>query len=602
MMTIISFFYKKIQRSKSESISLLPTSTILNPKNSISKLVAILLCLLSISIIASGQSKYFPKDAWGVYSWAGWKPSEVTPKTHPLIKGVPLIIKWNQLEPKQGNFEFEKQIFDKLELADKYKYNIFIMVWVAPDAPRWLYANGVTEVEMTKTLNPLGKPRNDTYQYYLDEDYVKYYHRMLTELGTYLLSLPENLRKRVLYIQSAEGSTGDGDPYKGEPIDKKYEITKAQWGDFRIDAWRVMKKSLTNQKGDFVIPILVNFDANSEKQHEWLLNNLPIIGLKNGMFSHGYDISETKTRLASWKDVRKRAEEKGVEVFSRGEQDGEWKVYGWSTKNTPQAFYWSGIFAAYCGLDMWNVPSEAAEGNKHEDGIKFFNKYGGENDASTAKSAFCALRKGLDAADIKSYPEDIYGKCDRKNIDRYLKIAAAFRKFGAYQGDPEKAIGGGMMNRKSNDYNDVGWDISDGNYSRYIDQIDAEETTDGWWHVSPKESIYSRFARSFKLINGKGGMYFDVNDDFAKSCKKIELKIIWLDQGKGEWEVKYNSENKPNKSLFKIKNNNTGKWQEKIVLVNDASFKNKGDRKSDVSITTKSKETTTFHLVEITKK
>lgn len=97
MMTIISFFYKKIQKSKSENVSLLPTSTILNPKNSISKLVAILLCLLSISIMASGQSKYFPKDAWGVYSWAGWKPSEVIPKTHPLIKGVPLILKWNQL-------------------------------------------------------------------------------------------------------------------------------------------------------------------------------------------------------------------------------------------------------------------------------------------------------------------------------------------------------------------------------------------------------------------------------------------------------------------------------------------------------------------------
>ena len=249
------------------------------------------------------------------------------------------------------------------------------MIWVAPNAPKWLYENGVPELEMTKTVNPLGQPRNETFQYYLDEKYKMYYHRMLTELGKYVQSLPVNLRKRLLYIQSAEGSTGDGDPYKGNPLDLKYDITKEQWGDFRIKAWDVMKKSLTNAKGELVTPILVNYDANGDKENNWLLNNLPVIGLKNGMFSHGYHISETKSRLNSWKSVHEKAAQKGIEMFSRGEQDGEWKVYGWSTKNTPQAFYWSGIFATHCGLSMWNVPADAAAGLKHQDGINFFNKY-----------------------------------------------------------------------------------------------------------------------------------------------------------------------------------------------------------------------------------
>ena len=78
--------------------------------------------------------------------------------------------------------------------------------------------------------------------------------------------LPENLRKRVLYVQSAEGSTGDGDPYKGEPLDAKYNISKEQWNEFRIVAWDVMKKAFSNDNGKLVTPILVNFDANGEKE------------------------------------------------------------------------------------------------------------------------------------------------------------------------------------------------------------------------------------------------------------------------------------------------------------------------------------------------
>ena len=558
--------------------------------------------VFGLNNIAAQNSKYFPENCWGVYSWADWDTQNVSPQSHPLIKGAPIVFKWKEVEPEPGKFRFDELIRKRLELADKNNFYTFLMIWVAPDAPRWLYENGVPEVNMTKTIDPLGKPRNGTFQYYLDAEYKTFYHRMLSEFGKYLRSLPKNLQARVLYVQSAEGSTGDGDPYKGEPIDPKYNITREQWGDFRIKAWEVLKKALSNDKGELVKPILVNYDANSEKQYNWLLNNMPIIGLKNGMFSHGYDISETKTRLDSWIDFNKQAAEKGIGFFSRGEQDGEWEVYGWHTKNTELSFYWSGIFATYCGLDMWNVPAKASEGYKHKDGINFFNKYAGQHEPATARAAFCALRKGLDATDTISYPVNVYGKCLRNNINRYLKIAEAYSKYGAYQGDPEKAIGGGMVNRKSMDYNDVGWDITEGNYCRFIDQIDAEETSEGWWHIGPKESIYGRFARSIKIKNGKGGIYFDVNDIFAKTCKSVEIRIVWLDKGFGEWAVFYNSNNISNKKLFSAKNGNTGTWMEKTVLVNDAFFANKGERNSDIYITTKGNETSVFHLLELTKK
>ena len=546
-------------------------------------------------------AKYFPENCWGVYTWGG-NIERVNPVDFPMVKGAATIMKWRDLEPEPGKFKFDEVIRKKLEHAEKHGYHTFLKIWVAPDAPRWLYDNGVPELEMTKTISPFGTTRDWTFQHYLDPEYEEFYHRLIREFGKYVLSLPKNLQDRILFIQSCEGSTGDGWPYKGEPLDTKYDITMDQWGDFRIRAWEVYKKAFTNEKGELVKPILVNQDSNTEKEYNWLIENMPIIGLKHGMFSHGYDISGTKTRLEKWRDFKQKNHAKGVETFARGEQDGEWEIYGWHTKNTELSFYWSGIFASYCGIDMWNIPTKACAGMKHQDGIKFFNTYAGQHDPKTATGAFCAFRKGLNAADEASYPISEFGPCDRKNSDRYIKIAKAFSRFGAYQGDPEKATGEGMKNRQSNDYNDVGWDITEGNYARFIDQIDPETTSDGWWHVGPKESIYGRFARSPKIENGKCGMYFDIHDDFAKSARTFELRIVWLDQGLGEWSVRYHSEKNPNEELLTVKNNHSGEWLEKTILLEDAAFANKGDRNSDVSLVIKSGETTVFHLMEITKK
>jgi hypothetical protein len=496
---------------------------------------------------------------------------------------------------------FDKEIGEKLLLAEENDFNTFLMVWVAPNTPRWLYENGVPELEMTPTINPLGKPRNWTFQYYLDEDYIRYYHRMLSEFGTYLMNLPEHLRKRILYIQSAEGSTGDGWGYKGEPLNPEYNISDDVWGDFRIQAWEVLKKAVSNEKRELVIPLLVNYDSNSDKQYQWLLDNLPVIGLKNGMFSHGYHISETNERIAKWEAFKKDVIAHDMEFFSRGEQDGEWAVYGWSTKNTQQAFYWAGIFATHCGIDMWNVPASASAGYEYRDAIDFFNKYAGHHEPASAPAAFCALRKGLDASDTISYPESEFGIASKSNVERYLKIADTFSEYGAYQGDPEKAIGGGMVNRKRQDYNDVGWGIHPGNYQRFLSQIDPEETSTGWWHKGPKESIYSRFAKSINYTEGNKSMYFDLDDAFINATKKIVVRIVWLDEGSAKWSLIYDAKRNPEKVAFSVQNSNSGEWKEKSITLKDFKLMNRGERGADISIKSDSDEDAVFHLLEVSK-
>ncbi len=556
--------------------------------------------IASASHAGDKTNSVFPDDCWGVYSWGGWNIDRVNKQTHPLIKGAPMIFRWHEIEPEPGVFRFEEEIGRQLKEAEENGFYTFLMIWVAPSAPRWLYENGVPEVEMTPTIGPLGQPRDWTFQYYLDEDYIGYYHRMLDRFCKYVKALPKGQRDRILYIQSAEGSTGDGGGYKGDPIDPQYNITQDQWGEFRIAAWEVMKAALTDDNGKMVVPLLVNYDSNREDQYNWVLKNLDVVGLKNGMFSHGYHISDTKERVRNWRAFVKDVKAHGKEFFSRGEQDAEYRTYGWSTQNIGQGLYWSGIFATYCGLDMWNVPWEASAGYQYADALNFFNKYAGHHEAATSPAAFCALRKGLDAADTKAYPESKYGDANKKNIDRYLKIAEAYSDYGAIQGDPPKAIGGGMVNRKRQDYNDVGWGIHDSNYERFLSQIDPEATSLGWWHKGPKDSIYSRFARSTDINSGKSALYFDLDDKFNPHGNSVEVRIVWLDEGNADWGLFYNSAKNPDKTAFEQKNHNSGKWKERTIVLNDFQPGNKGPMNSDLYIWCAGKEDLVLHLVEVT--
>lgn len=550
-------------------------------------------------------TKIFPDNCWGVYNWGVWYPNGVTRTNSPLIKGVLILMKWKDIEPQEGVFKFDEVLGVALNALSQNDFYAFLKIWVGSaknNAPPWIFEKGVPVVYVEDDVDPLGNPRIDNYfAYYFDENYIFYYHRLLSEFGNYVKNLPSHLRDRVLFIQSAEGSTGDAQPYKSVPIDPKYNINNHDWNEFRIQAWEVLKNSLTNSDGVMVKPILVNFD-NEQNINNWIFQNLKVIGVKQGMWSHGYHISDTQDRLENWKTFTDRCKELGIEYFTRGEQDKEWETYGWSTQNPEQAFYWSAIFATHCGLDMWNLPPEACKGYDFQDAIKFFNRHAFQHDPATASTAFCALRKGLDASNTNAYPENIFGTANKRNIARYLNIAEAYKDFGAMQGDPEKAIGGGMVNRKREDYNDVGWKILEGNYFRYLKQIDPESTSTGWWHKGPnKKSIYSRFARSIDKDKGNT-LYFDLDDNFKTRGYQIMIRIIYLDEGFAEWSLLYNADDDSNKTAFTIKNNNSGDWKEKTIILKDANFMNSGEKKADLIIKNYSdEEKAVFHMIEMLK-
>ena len=48
-------------------------------------------------------------SGFGIHSWAGWKPGQISREDCPELRGVPIILKWNSLEPKPGKYRFEEE-------------------------------------------------------------------------------------------------------------------------------------------------------------------------------------------------------------------------------------------------------------------------------------------------------------------------------------------------------------------------------------------------------------------------------------------------------------------------------------------------------------
>ena len=88
-----------------------------------------------------------------------------------------------------------------------------------------------------------------------------------------------------------------------------------------------------------------------------------------------------------------------------------------------------------------------------------------------------------------------------------------------------------MRNRQRDDYNDAGWGILPGNYCRFLEQIEPDETSVGWWHVEPKQHIYSRFARGFEKASGKTKMYYAQQNLMRSRWRKsLTSKVNGLDR------------------------------------------------------------------------
>jgi hypothetical protein len=347
-----------------------------------------------------------------------------------------------------------------------------------------------------------------------------------------------------------------------------------------METWKAYQKAVPG------IPILVNSDANTEAQAKWLLDNMNVIALKHGMFSHGYHVSDNIERLENFRWLEAEARKLGKRVITRGEMDAELYVMGWSNRNVPQALYWSGLFATHCQLDIWNIPHKAVKDQANFPAFVFFNKYAGHTDPATAPAAFCALRDGLDASDFDRFPAAEFGSKEgnKRDVQRYVRIADAYSKHGARMDDPQKAVGGGMINRKRDGSNDVGWGILPGNYSRFLTQLDPGSGDVGLWNVD--ESIYGRFARAFEHKSGKTQIRFKLDETFK--AKAVTVSVTYLDKGTGTWSLGISGSS----GAKRVQNTSSGLWKTETVSL-------PGSALGELLLKHERGDDTVFHMVEI---
>ena len=569
---------------------------------------AILVCLLSL-LLGSFASHAMERPPWAGF-FANGKDEIIDTARFPFIKGEADRVKWAEMEPEPGVYDWT--IIDShIRNAVKGKYYYYFVLWTGPHSPEWIYENGVPKVAVS------GGKGKDYFPYYLDPNYINYFHRFIGKLADHIASFPEADRKAFAFIQPAFGSTGDRQLYKGTPKDPKYKISAEEYLEFCRGATKRFYEAFDKPELKH-IRFLFNVADESEPGEakakgarageqlyaNWLRQNYPI-ELRKQQFTIaiGYqangEIEQDNALRPSFYGLNGKQPEFVRGEFSKFGQGGIFQ------ENPVWNYYWTAISTVDRGLDLWEVDYRTVQTGKYDEGFAFASRYSYYKQPETSPYAFIALRDVLDCADAVRFPEGKYGKVVQSNAERTRKIEAEFKQYGAKVGDLDAAssLTGSSYLYEAKAMNDVGFGLIARNYGRFITQIDANKTSVGLWRVGPTNQPYGRYARGFENSSGRNRMYFDLDDKFlpTKGRHPITVKIIYLDQGTGKFSFRYDSVSDPDKTAATITKADSGQWVSKSVTIVDGEFANKGPRNSDFSLVSEDDEDDVFHMIEITK-
>jgi len=570
--------------------------------------VLALFFLLSVPAVAGEDGGRFPLEAYGVWD----RGSSFSLTDCPFLKGLSFNADWEEIEPEPGVFDWSGLDYAVEKASQNGKY-MYIAINPGPDAPQWIYDQGVPKV-LTDDEQHLGKWKH--YPYYFAPAFKPLFFRMVRSLAEQLDRLPAEQRRRVAFIQVKTGCTGDECPYKGLALDPQYEIPirSPEWRAFRLETFALFV-ALFQADPERRIELLFNSiggtassDEGYEEEWAWVTEHVSGgFGIKNGALSRGHHLSGERALYDEWIDFL--VDPKGLLLFRRSEMDQTWRQ-PWYQLNLPLNFYWGAVNAVHGGQSVWDISASALRIAEEEGclpAFHFFNKYAGQIYPASATDAFCALHKGLDAADTAAYPEAVYGTAERRNVERMLKICRSFARYGARVDDEDALLVGQVRQRSSQrGFNDVGWEIWPDNYTRFLYQIDADETSIARWRIggeiTPQSPIYARFARGFEHASGKDGLYFRLHDDFfsGREPKSVTVSVVWYDQHQGStWKLVYDAGEAEMRTACAVTGRGDGQWRSESVRLTDAVMDRGGFRGSDLALINTDDKDDLFSIVEI---
>lgn len=567
-----------------------------------------LLCLLGLSSLSTVNAAPLP-SAFGVWD----RGEAMDPKVYPFVRGTSCDAPWNEVEKQPGVYDWS--LMDAaIERALKDKISLYFSFEAGPKTPDWVYEKGVPKVI---TDDEMHADKFPYYPYYLSPEYKTYYHRFLTEIAKHISTYSKEQRERIAFIQVKTGCTGDECAYKGNPKDPKYDLDQKGpvWREFRLETFALHFKLFGAESGlnislllNNVAPEVGERNKDFTAEWNWAMTTLKEgFGIKNGALSRGHHLTEELTAVNNYFPYL--IDPKGVTLFRRSEMDQTWQRPLYQI-NVPLNFYWSAINGLNSGQSIWDVTKSAIEASKERGfdySFYFFNRYAGQIYPKTATGAFCALHKGLDASDTNAYPEAKFGKASKGNAERMEKIVAAYSKYGAAI-DDKKALSLGQIGQRGDQsgFNDVGWQIWPDNYTRFLYQIDADETSIPLWRVGGPiintSPIYSRFARGFEHAAGKDAMYFKLHDGFSADAKPkvMSVTVVWYDGVEGStWKLNYDAGTSAMKTALTVTGKGDMKWHHESVTLRDAVFNHRGTKGADLALVNTDAKDDIFSLVEV---
>lgn len=536
--------------------------------------------------------------------WGIWGGEKVSTEGRPWFKGVVVTTNWESVEPERGRFDWSKFDQDVMSVTDK-GLNVMLLVYHGCKCPEWIYS----EAGVPKVLTDEPNESQRIHPYYLDPAFRPLLVNLIQKTAEHVQAYPPEVRDKIIGVQCPTGKSGDPQAYNGTPLDKRFAINLhgPEWVEWSlsmfpvyIEAWR-----------PFPDPFFLLFKGPNPETNDWLMTNAPRSWRKPHAVAQGNTMNnemDYSMELYPWTHGVKD----GVLIRTRGELDNT----GGGAKNWFNAapvwnVYWTGLWTLTWGLDIWNQLTGVLEDERHAPALAFFSQYAGYKHPADAPGAWIALRDALDVKDLERFPESEYGEYGGKspyeicsNLERYQKIAEAFAPFGAVLEDLERFDANGLKARGMKGLNDVNCNVWPGNYQMFMSQIDPQETSQGYWRVGTKNERFGRFARGFLHAAGKDAMRFQLAEGFfadepADGPRRVTLRVVYFDGGKGEWALRYDAMGDANKTALTIRKTDSGQWKEAAVEIEDGRFARGGDGAADIALVNTDAEDDVFHMIEL---
>ena len=562
----------------------------------------LLIPLLFILTIAQGGESRLGIDRahYGVWD----RTSYLNIDDYPFTTGQSFSEEWGNMHIARGVYDWT-WLDDALQYAYEQGHKCYIKIQPVNGSishPAWLWVD-----ENVPTFNDGVNDYGD----YLDPEFQEIFAEMVMAFGDYVRNgVPEHLQGVVAWVRVESGRSGDEVPFSNHAgVPAEYQISDEEWKAYKLWVYDLYDQAFQEGEG-YVVPLLFN-GVQPEKNPDmwaWCVENITGgLGSKYGGMVRGHHLSTSATVANSFKHL---AEDNDVGLFSRNEMDQTWQWSLFASTNLKLNMYWTAVEQLHAGMSVWDVTSSCLTRtyiDEHESAFEFFDKWAAELVPETAGGGFCILHEGLDSSDTVKFPESEYGVADNSNLDRYAAICADYATQGAQMDDLESAKKGQLGQRQTGTgLNDVAWDLVAGNYTRFIEQIDAENTSIGVWRIGGGATAnlhpYSRFGRSFENASGKNTMYFDVKDNLVDDPdQNIKLSVIYYDDGTGQFALQYDAKGNSSKTAFTVTKTNTGTWKTASAIVTDGVFGNGGPNGADLMLANLDSDDDVFHMVELLK-